>query len=163
MNLIYVYKAAGAVLVMIAGIYISWDYSHTVNGELDSARDAERLIRYIGECIAYSGNCIGEIILSYAGDCEPARTVWQSAGETTLSEALLKPDLPFDGTTRQILSGFASQLGRGYREPQIELCRKTSERLASHITDLESSKKDRLRVGSAICFFVSVSLVILLI
>lgn len=163
MNLIYVYKAVGAALLIFSGVYISLGYARAVSREIDAAKDAERLIRYIGECIAYRGDNIADIIGSYVSSCEASRAVWQRAGETSLSEALRGDSLPFDPETHRIISEFSASVGRGYREPQIELCRSTAAKLASRIGELEASKKDRLRVGSAICVFIFLSLVIMLI
>ena len=179
MNVIYLYKAVGAVLVIFAGIYISLDYSRAVRGELSAAKDAEKLVRHIRDSITYGGGNVRDIISSYCGACgafsadlpdnshaasggSPTAEIWRRASETSLSDALKIPNLPFDSATLGIMTEFASQLGRGYREPQTELCRATESRLAARISELESSKKDRLRVSSAICIFVCLSLVILL-
>ncbi len=175
MNVIYLYKAIGAVLVIFAGIYISLDYSRAVRGELSAAKDAEKLVRHIRDSITYGGGNVRDIISSYCDACgafsadsqtasggSPTDEIWRRASETSLSEALKLPNLPFDSATLGIMTEFASQLGRGYREPQTELCRATESRLAARISELESSKKDRLRVSSAICVFVCLSLVILL-
>lgn len=176
MNVIYLYKAVGAVLVIFAGIYISLDYSRAVRGELSAAKDAEKLVRHIRDSITYGGGNVSDIISSYCGAYSadvpdnfhnasvgsPTAEIWRRASETSLSDALKIPNLPFDSATLGIMTEFASQLGRGYREPQTELCRATESRLAARISELESSKKDRLRVSSAICIFVCLSLVILL-
>lgn len=163
MSLIYFYKAAGAVLIVFAGLYISSEYSRSVRGTVFAAKDAERLVRYIGECIMYRGDAIGDIIGSYISECTITHALWSAAAETSLADALACTTVPFDDVTNRILSEFASQLGRGYREPQAELCRRTADRLAEHIGSLEASGTDRLRVGSAVCVFVCLSLIILLI
>lgn len=163
MSIIYFYKAAGVIIVTFIGIYITREYSRSVRGEIAAARDAERLLRYIGECITYRGDTVGEIIGSYDCGCDLTGEVWKCAAQTTLTEALTVSRPPFDAKTRSILLEFASLLGRGYREPQAELCRRTAEKLAEHITSLEASKSDRLKVSSAVSVFICLSLIILLI
>ena len=156
MSIVYLYKLVGSSLIAASAFFIWTEYSKSVRRALSAARDAERLVSYIGECIAYRQDTVGEIILS-------SRRVWEAAAKTSLSEALSTEDVPFDGETLRLLSEFSSSLGRGYREPQTELCRVFSSRLREHIRTLEASEKDRLRVGAAVCVFVCLSLIILLI
>ena len=160
MNVIFLCKLAGAVIVVSVGIFVSSEYKRSVNGAIAAARDAERLIRYIGESIEYSGDELSRIIASYDG-CDPiTKDVWARAAETTLSDALESEGLPFDDGTRALLRDFASRLGRGYREPQTELCRIFAGRIARRAESLESSKQDRLRVASAVCVFAALSVII---
>ncbi len=163
MSIVYLYKLVGSSLIAASAFFIWSEYSKSVRRALSAARDAERLVSYIGECIAYRQDTIGEIILSFSSAFEPSRRVWEAAAKTSLSEALSTEDVPFDGETLRLLSDFSSSLGRGYREPQTELCRVFSLRLREHIRTLEASEKDRLRVGAAVCVFVCLSLIILLI
>lgn len=111
----------------------------------------------------YRGDTVSDIIGSYTCECALTRQLWQAATEGTLADVLADTVSPFDDGTHRILAEFASQLGRGYREPQSELCRRTADTLAEHIESLEESGADRLRVSSAVCVFVCLSIIILLI
>ncbi len=150
-------------MVAVSAFFIYSEYSRAIIGTLAAARDAERLVSYIGECISYRSDTVGEIIGSYKGVSPQARRVWEAASSASLSEALSLDSLPFDEETHRLLSEFALSLGRGYREPQAELCRVYSRRIGEHARSLESSKKDRLRVGVAVCAFACLSLIILFI
>ncbi len=163
MSAVFLCKAAGALLVIFSGFCISRGYGRAVADEIRAAKDAEMLVRHIGECITYRGDGIREIFGSYRGSFDGTAELWRRAAECGLSSALSSVQAPFDPETHAILTEFAASLGRGYREPQAELCRAVSAKLASHIQRLEASKKDRLRVGSAILVFVFLSLVILMI
>lgn len=156
-------RLTGAVIILFVGAFVSREYKKSVNLTISAARDAEKLVSHIGECIAYSGGRVGDIIASYDGGCDATRAVWTRASSGTLSEALDSPNLPFDAETHAILKDFAAQLGRGYREPQTELCRVFSARIARVADSLESSKEDRLRVSSAVSVFVTLSAIILFI
>lgn len=160
MNTVFICKIIGALMVAAVGVYASAEYRRSVDGAISAARDAERLLRYIGENIEYRGDEVGVIIASYVSQDKASGEVWQRAAETSLADALKKNSLPFDPDTYSLLSEFASMLGRGYREPQAELCRIYSARIARVADSLESSKKDRLRVSTAVCVFAVLSVII---
>lgn len=159
MNPVFICKTVGALAITLSCAITVLDYARCVGSSLDAARDAERFVRFVGEAVRYRSDDISDIIGSYDTGCIVLRPLWKKASETTLSAVVC--DFPFDEATRRIMTEFASELGRGYRDSQIELCSLTSERLRAHIDELSSSKSDRLRVACAVAVFISMSFIIL--
>ena len=117
MNLLFFYKTAGVLSITMSCVMASISYARGVRMTLDAARDAERFVRYVGDAIRYRSDNIADIIGSYYTDCTPMRPLWERASASALSDAI--PDFPFDETTRRIMSEFASELGRSYRDTHL--------------------------------------------
>lgn len=161
MNLPLIYKAAGAVCVAASCLFISGGYARSARLALDAALDALAFVRHAADCIRYRADEVDVIVSSYESNFSSFRAAWRHAAETTLCGSISL--FAYDERTAAVMTEFCRELGRGYREPQLELCRRTEAALSSHAESLSSSLSDRLRVARAVCVFACASFLILFI
>ncbi|MFY9382136.1 MAG: hypothetical protein WBI55_06985 [Eubacteriales bacterium] len=160
---VYIYKAAGAVLLLIGGAILLSQSASDGTQKLARAKEALRLVRYTAESIEYRRATVPEILMGFRTSDELFQNLCRRAAITSLTSALAScgGEL-FDLGTLSIMEEFAAELGRGYEKSQLELCSITSSRLKERIEVLEKTLPERRRLERTICLFIILTVIIIL-
>lgn len=160
---VYIYKAAGAALLLIGGGILLSQSASDGTQKLARAKEALRLIRYTAESIEYRRATVPEILMGFRTADELFQNLCRRAAATSLTSALAACGSElFDSGTLSIMEEFAAELGRGYEKSQLELCSITSSRLKERIEVLEKTLPERRRLERTICLFIILTVIIIL-
>ena len=115
------FKIAGAILIMLCGAFGARSVNRTAEGVLSQYEGFEALIRFARIQIECFGLPCEEIFLRC--DSAQLRSCGYMSGATPLNfhELLAGCEIK-ERELEDIVSGFASEFGAGYREEELRLC-----------------------------------------
>lgn len=153
-------KILGALLVACSGIFLARSLNSAQRSMLRQLNGVIALLRFMETNIdAYSmplpeilKRCPREI---YA-DCGYSEDKPPSAVKDIFDVCML-----LDGELRRQLDEFSCEVGRGYRQEQLALLKRTLLALEERRRLLSSALPGKTRVNAAVCISVSLSVVIL--
>ena len=158
-------KLAGAALLLIFSLYVGREYTRYVEKRLSALRGVIALVAYARGRIE--------------GFLTPKEGLWRDFNNEAdalapffalINEGVCPPDafnmkkddLPLSREAKKILADFFSALGRGYKESELLLCRKTEEALTRIYTLEEAELPKNAKAVRVILLAVSLGVMILL-
>ena len=153
-------KLVGALLLFGTGLVATLISRQRERRKLQVLEGWIALIRYIENQIGCYLTPLGEI-LSSIEPLREDRPVVASATERLLA-VLRECQSDLDAEDQRLLKEFIAQLGNGYREDQINLCRHTLQTLSDLRNQKAAELPARLRVNTALCLGAAAGGILLL-
>ncbi len=156
-------KLVGAALVALSSVLIGERCRSESMSTLTACEDAIRFVKFASDSISYRRAPVSEIVSAYVTNVPLLSDFYSRAAVTSLADELQRLSTPFDSVTHKIFLDFASALGHGYTDSQLELCELTLSRLREHYLHLQSSLKAKTKTSFATGAFVAASIILILI
>ena len=155
-------RMIGALAVVTSGVYAACIFNSGTRQVLRQTEAFISLLRFIRsqiECFALPlpqalGRCPAEILKG----CGYDRAEKPSSGEHLMAGCCIE-----DTSVRRSMERFFSEIGRGYREEQLNLCDYCISSLEERRAHMASQLPMKIKVNSALSIVGAVAVVILLI
>ncbi len=155
------FKIVGALLLACSGIAVGAECNRTASAALRQNEAMMALLRIVRGQIECFSMPIGEIL----GSCEPELMEGCGYTETDTPRDLgqmLSHAAVFDAHTVSIVSQFASEFGRGYREDEVRACDYALSLLEERRAVLAAELPIRKKRNMTLCVCASLALALLL-
>lgn len=121
------------------------------------------IIKYISEKIEYFSAPLPEIFLQYSNDHFEKTGVLEEIRRSGIKFLCTDNKLSISQEDRDLLSKFASELGKSYVDEELALCRYTYEKLKESEAKLRETQKSREKLYRTIPPMVVLSLILIII
>ena len=148
-------KIAGAIFILCASVASSYFYEKREKEKIKKANKLAEFIRYIRAQISYFSLPVDMIFKAYKSD--------DTLTEDIISGKLSSLDSFFDKDTADVIKGFFSSLGNGYKDEQLALCDFTMSAIEDFTDKMNKEFSGKVRVFRSMAIFTGVCLIILLI
>ncbi len=155
-------KSAGAILVLISGVYLGGYLNRSAQGTLGQVEGFLRLLQGIRLQVECFSLPIGEIlartdrsILSACG--------WRRERSPHDLRELLGGCVITDSETERLLLEFSSEFGKGYRQEQLNRCDCCLRQIEKRKEELAGRLAGKKKVNLTLCTASAAAVVILLV
>ena len=155
-------KILGAIIIILCGFSFAYLLNGKARARLAQLEGFIALVRYLRTQI----DCFSMPMPSALSRCPQG--VFERCGARcnekfkTVRDLLDACDCSAD-EIGELMYGFASDVGRGYRQEQLALCDRTLERLEDHREELAARLPAKQKLNGTLCVCSSLAVVILLI
>ncbi len=167
----YVWKKMSEFIIKISGIFLILGSSAVFSIALlaewrEKIRFTKELLYFVGfirENIEYLKKPLPAIFESYKSDCLEKTGFLPMARRSGFAAAWKANRVKTYAVIDEVMSEFSKNIGKGYLDEEVRLCKYTEERLSDIVKKLEKEQKNKEKLYKTIPVMIALSVVLILI